>query len=583
VFTKLIAWGFCVWILLGLVESVSAQGTAFTYQGQLSNTGNPANGSYDLKFSLYYSNNPASPVIFGPITNSAVAVTNGLFTTQLDFGNGVFTGPNYWLGIAVRATGGTGFTALTPFQELTPTPYAIFANTASNLSGTLPSSQLSGAVPSAQISGTYSSAVTFSNNANTFAGAFSGAFNGAFGGAFTGNGSSLSNLNASQLTSGTVADARLSANVPLLNGNQAFSGVNSFTNTGNSFSGSFFGNGLVGWITVPGMTQQAARDTGYMLTSPGLTTVTLPLNSGLLNGDVVRVSGAGTGGWLVAENSGQSVFGNLASYRNCILAALPVQGGDYRGIAASAGGVQMYVVGNGITGVYSSSDAGQNWSSAGTLSGSWFSIACSANGKIVYAEPSNGGTLQMSTNSGSFWFASSYSAAAGTFISCSADGSKVFTTDYACSGNGTYLAKLSGGVITISTNGGSSFNISVTAPASGLNCLAVSSDCSRLVTGASSGLLYISANLGSKWTTLTVTNQYWTSAWMSPDGSKFAATAGNSGSIIGGAFSSVVSPQSGTVSTNSTIGGSQGTAVELQYTGNGQFMPVSSTGTIWAN
>jgi hypothetical protein len=35
---------------------------------------------------------------------------------------------------------------------------------------------------------------------------------------FAGNGGGLTNLNASQLSSGTVADARLSANVPLLNG-----------------------------------------------------------------------------------------------------------------------------------------------------------------------------------------------------------------------------------------------------------------------------------------------------------------------------------------------------------------------------
>ena len=92
----------------------------------------------------------------GPLTNSAVAVTNGLFTTQLNFGSGIFTGTNYWLQIGVRSNGvATAFTALSPLQPVTPAPYAIFANTASNLSGTLPSSQLSGAVPSSQISGTY--------------------------------------------------------------------------------------------------------------------------------------------------------------------------------------------------------------------------------------------------------------------------------------------------------------------------------------------------------------------------------------------------------------------------------------------
>lgn len=51
-----------------------------------------------------------------------------------------------------------------------------------------------------------------------------------------GNGSELSNLNASQLSSGTVADGRLSANVALLNENpQSFTGAqNNFVNSSNS-------------------------------------------------------------------------------------------------------------------------------------------------------------------------------------------------------------------------------------------------------------------------------------------------------------------------------------------------------------
>lgn len=561
-----IGWVLCLLAFWGGIEMLSAQGTAFSYQGQLSNGGSPANGSYDFAFTLYN----VSTSVAGPITNSAVTVSNGLFTTVLDFGPGLFTGTNYWLSIGVRPAGVGGFTTLSPRQPLTPAPYAIFATTSSNLSGTLPSSQLSGALPSAQISGAYSSAVTFSNSADSFLGAFAG------------NGSSLSNLTASQLTAGTVADARLSANVPLLNGNQTFSGANAFTNIANSFSGSFFGNGLVGWIQVLGTSQQAARDTGYLLTSSGLTTVTLPLNAGLTNADIVRVSGAGAGGWLVKENTGQVVFGNFASYRNSVLSALPISG-DYRGIAASADGTQMYAGLNSGTGVYASTDSGQHWSPAGNLSGYYFSIACSANGQIVYALPSTGGTIQKSTNNGAIWFASSYSATAGNFISCSADGSKVFTSDYACSGDGTYLARLSGGAISISTNGGSSFSLNVTGPTTGLTCLGASSDCTKLVTGKNSGLLYASANQGATWTVLTTTNQAWTSAWMSPDGSKFAATVGNSGSIVGGIFYDSVSVQPNTISTNSAIGGSQGSAVEIQYIGNGKFMPVSSVGVIWAN
>jgi hypothetical protein len=47
---------------------------------------------------------------------------------------------------------------------------------------------------------------------------------------FNGNGSGLTSLNAANLT-GTVADASLSGNVALLNANQSFTGVNTFTNS----------------------------------------------------------------------------------------------------------------------------------------------------------------------------------------------------------------------------------------------------------------------------------------------------------------------------------------------------------------
>ena len=60
-------------------------------------------------------------------------------------------------------------------------------------------------------------------------------------GIFSGNGSGLTNLDAADLT-GTLADARLSTNVALRNASQTFSGVNNFTNLANTFAGD--GSGL---------------------------------------------------------------------------------------------------------------------------------------------------------------------------------------------------------------------------------------------------------------------------------------------------------------------------------------------------
>jgi len=44
-------------------------GTAITYQGKLSDAGNPANGSYDLKFTLYDAAS-AGGAVGQPLTNS---------------------------------------------------------------------------------------------------------------------------------------------------------------------------------------------------------------------------------------------------------------------------------------------------------------------------------------------------------------------------------------------------------------------------------------------------------------------------------------------------------------------------------
>jgi len=81
-----------------------AQTTAFTYQGRLLDNGSPVTGIYDLQFALYDASNNPSTLVAGPVTNSPVAVTNGLFTVQLDFG-GVFDGSARWLDIGVRTNG----------------------------------------------------------------------------------------------------------------------------------------------------------------------------------------------------------------------------------------------------------------------------------------------------------------------------------------------------------------------------------------------------------------------------------------------------------------------------------------------
>jgi len=219
---------------------VGAQGTAFTYQGRLANNGQPASGSYDLVFNLYAASQ-AGGLLAGPATNVAVAVSNGLFTTVVDFGN-VFAGGSNWLEIAVSTNGANSFSTLAPRQQLTPVPYAILANAASNVLGLVNVAQLTGSIPVSSVSGVLPlaqiPAVVVTNGASSIT--VSGAFNGNAGG--------LTNLNAGNFSSGTLADVRLSTNVALLNATNFFTGTNTFggilkaTNANNVLAGSFAGN-----------------------------------------------------------------------------------------------------------------------------------------------------------------------------------------------------------------------------------------------------------------------------------------------------------------------------------------------------
>src|SRR6266850_4196199 len=71
-------------------------GTSFTYQGRLNNGANSVNGYYDFTFTLFDAGSGGS-IAGSTITQPALAVSNGLFTTTLDFGNGIFTGDARWL------------------------------------------------------------------------------------------------------------------------------------------------------------------------------------------------------------------------------------------------------------------------------------------------------------------------------------------------------------------------------------------------------------------------------------------------------------------------------------------------------
>jgi hypothetical protein len=184
------------WLILLAISTFShesstafAQGTAFTYQGRLNNGSALASGSYDLQFGLYAAAS-AGLQQGNLLTNTATAVSNGLFTLTLDFGIH-FSGADRWLELAVRTNGNGAFTMLVPRQQLTPTPYAIQAGHAA----TATSAVSAGSVSAANITGSLTSSQMPASVIT----------NGASGvnisGTFAGNGASITNVSFSTLNS----------------------------------------------------------------------------------------------------------------------------------------------------------------------------------------------------------------------------------------------------------------------------------------------------------------------------------------------------------------------------------------------
>ena len=110
-----------------------ALSTAFTYQGRLTQNGEPIDGTCDFRFILYDAadGNPvgaAQEKLDQP-------VTDGYFTVEdLDFGSDAFAGDRRWLGVEVDCAGDGTYTDLGK-EELTAAPYALYASSTAALQG----------------------------------------------------------------------------------------------------------------------------------------------------------------------------------------------------------------------------------------------------------------------------------------------------------------------------------------------------------------------------------------------------------------------------------------------------------------
>jgi hypothetical protein len=99
----------------------------FTYQGRLRIDGAPYTGFCDLEFSMWDELTGGNQV-GNPQTVLNADLLEGFFTVLLDWGPQAFAGDHRFLEIHARCPAGGGpYTSLEPRQDLTPTPYALYA------------------------------------------------------------------------------------------------------------------------------------------------------------------------------------------------------------------------------------------------------------------------------------------------------------------------------------------------------------------------------------------------------------------------------------------------------------------------
>ncbi len=133
-------WGGVLAALIGLVGTVGAgpnlQGaeapSLISYQGYITQNGQPFTATLHITFTLYATQNGTTPL--WQESNKAVEVQNGLFTTylgdQTPLDRSVFAHSELWLGVQVE-----GQQEMTPRQRMVSSPYAIGAADADMLDG----------------------------------------------------------------------------------------------------------------------------------------------------------------------------------------------------------------------------------------------------------------------------------------------------------------------------------------------------------------------------------------------------------------------------------------------------------------
>ncbi|MEY8876222.1 MAG: WD40/YVTN/BNR-like repeat-containing protein, partial [Leptothrix sp. (in: b-proteobacteria)] len=415
------------------------------------------------------------------------------------------------------------------------------------------------------------------------------------------------------------------------------SNANSVLDSGEVTSTSYTCDGAPGpgvsWVNVTSTTVQAQSSTGYVANNAAQVTITLPTAPSV--GDLIEVSGAGAGGWKLAQNASQAIvtkalpatYGNIADtwtplatdsatwYGMAVSAdarvvvasqnpgtlAVSIDSGvtwapressrNWKGVAISADGSKIAAVASGDQ-IYISSDSGATWTPRGSVF-SWQSVSMSADGTKLVAV-TDGDQIYTSTDSGLTWTPRD-SVRRWYSVASSSDGTKLVA---GVLGGQIYTSSDSG--VTWTPRDNSRIWVGVASSANGV----------RLAATVLGGQVYTSGDSGATWTARDQSRAWWSVA-MSADGNTLMAAqrspgriylsrdAGvtwapraNTGDWWGVAMSSdatklfaapsgdvlysgsSANPDRTTPGTAGSLTGGQFDTLRLQYLGSGLFLPL---------
>ena len=524
---SLILFAAALGSVLTAVMPAAAQSTVFTYQGQLQDGGGPANGTYNFTFSLY-TNDTGGSSVAGPVATNGVGVTNGVFTVLIDFGAGPWNGQTNWLEIGVETNTANTFTTLAPRQLITPTPYAIFSTTASNVTGTLPVAQLTGTIPLAQLP----RAVVTNNESGVN-----------ISGSFAGNGGGLTNVPAYwQTVSGTGQTAAANYAYLLTNNSLSTLTLPPSPNIGDIVTVS--GSGASGWLVAPNAGQTIS---GGSVIPAGVTWTAQ--NSASAYWTAIASSADGTKLVAVSMSGGQIYTSGDSGMTWTLQNSAPRA--NWQSVASSADGTKLVAIINQGQ-IYTSGDSGVTWTAQnGAPTLNWISVASSADGTKLVALVL-GGQIYTSGDSGVTWtLQNSAPRTSWISVASSADGTKL-------------VAVTIGGQIYTSADSGVTWTAQ-SAPSETWQAVASSTDGTKLVAVTEGGPIYTSGDSGVTWTAQNSGSQSWCTFASSADGTKLV-TAIYPGPIY-------------TSDAANGFSGGPGTKAQFQYFGNGIWQPLSQSGS----